>query len=169
MVTYLFTLPGFSQNENMMNFQYIKDLDNEHLNASFELKEIVLSLNEDNVVKSNSIEEKAQEVEKSYEGLIMKELPKHLKYAFLGVERSKPVIIAVDLIEDKVQKLIEILRKHKEAIAWSVEELKGINPSIFMHKILLQENTKLLVEHQRRLNSIVKEVVRKKVLKWLNA
>ena len=30
----------------------------------------------------------------------MKELPKHLKYAFLGVERSKPVIIAVDLIED---------------------------------------------------------------------
>ena len=153
----------------MMNFQYIKDLDNEHLNASFALKEIVLSLNEDNVVKSNCSEEKAQEVEKSYEGLIMKELPKHLKYSFLGVKRSKPVIIAVDLIEDKLQKLIEILRKHKEAIAWSVEELKGINPSICMHKILLQENAKILVEHQRRLNSIMKEVVRKKVLKWLNA
>ena len=49
----------------MMNFQYIKDLDNEHLNASFELKEIVLSLNEDNVNKSSSSEEKAQEVEKT--------------------------------------------------------------------------------------------------------
>ena len=81
-VTYLFTLPGFSHNENMMNFQYIKDLDNEHLNASFELKEIVLSLNEDNVDKSSSSEEKIQEVEKRYEGLILKELPKHLKFAF---------------------------------------------------------------------------------------
>ena len=48
----------------MMNFQYIKDLDDEHLNASFELKEIVLSLNEDNVDKSSGSEEKAQEVEK---------------------------------------------------------------------------------------------------------
>ena len=42
----------------MMNFQYIKDLDNEHLNASFELKEIVLSLNEDNVVNQVVVKRK---------------------------------------------------------------------------------------------------------------
>ena len=53
---------------------------------------------------------------KSYEGLIQKELPNHLKDVFLGAERSKPVIIAVDLTDDKEKKLIEILRKHKEAI-----------------------------------------------------
>ena len=38
-------------NENMLNFQYIEDLDTEYLNASFEFKEIVLSLKEDNAKK----------------------------------------------------------------------------------------------------------------------
>ena len=38
-----------------------------------------------------------------------------------------------------------------------------------MHKILLEENAKLSVEHQRRLNPVMKEVVKKEVLKWLNA
>ena len=95
----------------------------------------------------------------------MKELPKHLKYAFLGVEKSKPVIISADLTEEKEQKLIEILRKYKEVIAWSMEDLKGISPSICMHKILLEENEKASIEHQRRLNPVMKEVVRKEVLK----
>ena len=63
---------------------------------------------------------------------------------------------------------METLRKHQEAIAWSVEDLKGIIPSICMHKILMEENAKISVEHQRRLNPVMKEVVKKEVLKWLN-
>ena len=46
--------------------------------------------------------------------------------------------------------------------------MKGINPSICMHKILLEENARTSIEHQRRLNPVMKEVVRKEVLKWLN-
>ena len=38
-----------------------------------------------------------------------------------------------------------------------------------MHKILLEENARTSIEHQRRLNPIMKEVVRKEVLKWLNS
>ena len=38
-----------------------------------------------------------------------------------------------------------------------------------MHKILLEENSKTLIENQRRLNPVMKEVVIKEVLKWLNA
>ena len=38
-----------------------------------------------------------------------------------------------------------------------------------MHKILLEDNAKTSIEHQRRLNPVMKEVVRKEVLKWLNA
>ena len=110
-----------------------------------------------------------QEVEKSSKGLILKELTKHMKYAFLEAERSKHVIIAADLIEDKEYKLIEIIKRHKEAIAWSVEDLKGTNPSIFMHKILLEEKEKTSFEHQGRLNPVMKEVFRKEVLKWMNA
>ena len=78
------------------------------------------------------------------------------------------MIISAALTEFEELKLLEILRKYKEAIAWSVEDLKGISPSICMHRILLEENAKTSIEHQRRLNPILKEVVRKEVLKWLN-
>ena len=96
-------------------------------------------------------------------------MPEHLKYAFLQPEKGKPVIISTGLTELEEQKLLEILRKYTEAIAWSIEDLKGISPSICMHKILLEENAKTSIEHQRRLNPVMKEVVRKEVLKWLNA
>ena len=38
-----------------------------------------------------------------------------------------------------------------------------------MHKILLEDNAKTFIKHQRRLNIVMKEVFRKEVLKWLNA
>ena len=79
------------------------------------------------------------------------------------------MIISARLCYDEEQKLLEILKKYQESIAWSIDKLKGISPSIFMHKILLEENAKSSVEHQRRLNPVMKEVVRKEVLKWLNA
>ena len=96
-------------------------------------------------------------------------MPSHLKIKFLEPENRKPVIISAALTEAEEQKLLVILRKYKEAIAWSIEELKGINPSISMHKILLNDIAKTSIEHQRRLNPVMKEVVRKEVLKWLNA
>ena len=86
----------------------------------------------------------------------MKELPSHLKYGFSELEQRKPVIISAALTEAKEQKLLEILRKYKEAIAWSIEDLKGISPSICMHKILLNDNAKTSIEHQRRLNPVMK-------------
>ena len=107
-------------------------------------------------------------INKSLEDLILKELSKNLEYAFLQPEKGKPVIISARLTELEKQKLLEILRKY-EAIAWSIEYLKGINPSIYMHKNLLEKNVKTSIEHQRRLNPVMKEVIRKEVLKWLNA
>ena len=99
----------------------------------------------------------------------MKELPSHLKYDFLEPEKRKLVIISTALTESEEQKLLEILRKYKEAIAWSIEDLKGISPSICMHKILLNDNAKTSIKHQWRLNPMMKEVIIKEVLKWLNA
>ena len=92
-----------------------------------------------------------------------------MKYAFLEPEEEKPVIISVALNKNEEQQLLRILRKYKEAITWSIEDLKGISPSICMHKILLNDDVKTSVEHQRRLNPVMKDVVRKEVLKWLNA
>ena len=73
------------------------------------------------------------------------------------------------MTEKEEQRLLQILREYKEAIVWSIENIKGISPSICMHKILLNDDAKTLVEHQRRLNPVMKDVVRKEVLKWLNA
>ena len=92
-------------------------------------------------------------------------MPEHLKYAFLQLEKGNLVIISSRLTRMEEQKLLETLRKYKEAIAWSIKDLKGISPSIYMHKILLGENARTFIEHQRMLNLVMKEVVRKEVLK----
>ena len=132
-------------------------------------KETVSSINENNQDEVCSQKQQITKQETSAEGLTLKEFPSHLKYEFLEPEKRKPVIISAALTEAEEQKLLEILRKYKEAIAWSIEDLKGISPSICMHKILLNDNAKTSIVHQRRLNPVMKEVVRKEVLKWLNA
>ena len=152
-----------------MNFQYLESIEYELLPSSFQNKEIVLSLNENSQEHVCSKEQKATEQETSAEGLILNELPSHLKYAFLELEKGKPVIISAALTEIEEQKSLKILRKYKKAIAWSIEDLKGISPSICMHKILLNDDARTSIEHQRRLNPMMKDVVIKEVLKWLNA
>ena len=97
-----------------------------------------------------------------------KPLPSHLKYAYLGVESTLPVIISASLTKLEEEKLLRVLRDHKHAIGWSLADLKGIHPSMCMHRILLEDGHKPSVEAQRRLNPTMKEVVRKEVLKWLD-
>ena len=151
-----------------MNFQYLEHLEVEILNSNVKLKDSIFNVGENSAKRSSSYEEKVARENKSSEGLILKESPEYLKYAFLQPEKGKPVIISVGLTRLEEKKLLETLRKYKEAIAWSIEYLKGIIPSIRMHKILLEENARTSIKHQRRLNPVMKEVVRKEVLKWLN-
>ena len=158
-----------SINEIEMNFQYLESIDCEVLPSNLFNKETVSSINENSQNEESSQEQQTHYEETIAEGLTLKELPGHLKYEFLEPDKRKPVIISAALTEAEEQKLLVILRKYKEAIAWSIEDLKGISPSICMHKILLEDNAKTSIEHQRRLNSVMKEVVRKEVLKWLNA
>ena len=66
------------------------------------------------------------------------------------------------------KEVVEILKKNKKVIVLSVKELKGISPSTYMHKILMEENARTSIEHQRKMNLVMKEVVKKEVLKWLN-
>ena len=64
----------------------VEYLDVEFLNTDFEFKESVLRLNESSAEKSSSYEGKVSEVSTSSGGLIVKELPEQLKYAFLKLE-----------------------------------------------------------------------------------
>ena len=97
-----------------------------------------------------------------------KQLPNHLRYAYLGEESTLLVIISSSLSNMEEEKLLKILKEHKEAIGWSLADIKGIRPSMCMHKILLEEDSKPIVDAQRHLNPSMKKVVRKEVLKWLD-
>ena len=83
-----------SMNDNEMNFQYLEHLEVDILNSNFKLKDSVFSVGENSAERSSSYEEKVAEENKSSEGLILKELPEHLKYAFLQPEKGKPIIIS---------------------------------------------------------------------------
>ena len=65
--------------------------------------------------------------------------------------------------------MLNVLKKYPKAIGYTIEDIKGINPSICIHRILLEEDYKPSIEHQRRLNPNMKEVVKKEVLKLLDA
>ncbi|XP_070667959.1 uncharacterized protein [Malus domestica] len=100
--------------------------------------------------------------------LELKPIPEHLKYAFLGEDETLPVIILSQLTAEEGEKLIRVLKDHKTAIAWSIADIKGINPATCMHRILLEEGAKPTREAQRRLNPLMMEVVKKEVIKLLD-
>ncbi|XP_075076463.1 uncharacterized protein LOC142163107 [Nicotiana tabacum] len=100
--------------------------------------------------------------------LELKPLPSHLQYAYLGDSDTLPVIVSSDLSKLQEEKLMRVLREHKRALGWTMSDIKGISPAFCMHKILMEEGHKPSVEKQRRLNPIMKEVVRKEVIKWLD-
>ncbi|CAN6583699.1 unnamed protein product [Malus baccata var. baccata] len=79
------------------------------------------------------------------------------------------VIIAADLLSTEEDKLLHILRSYQDAIGWTIADIKGISPTICMHKILMEDGVKLAINTQRRLNPIMKEVVRNEVMKLLDA
>jgi len=65
--------------------------------------------------------------------------------------------------------LLRVLRKYRKAIGYTLDDLKGIHPSLYMHRILMEDDHKLSIEHQRRLNPSIQEVVKKEILKLLKA
>ncbi|GJR44353.1 reverse transcriptase domain-containing protein [Tanacetum coccineum] len=84
--------------------------------------------------------------------LELKDLPFHLEYAFMEGDDKLPVIIAKNLKDEDKAALIKLLKSHKHAIAWKISNIKGIDPQFYTHKILMKENAKPVVQHQRRVN-----------------
>nr|GFC35167.1 DNA-directed DNA polymerase [Tanacetum cinerariifolium] len=60
--------------------------------------------------------------------LELKELPSLLEYAFLENSNKLPVIIAKDPKYVEKEALINVLKSHKQAIAWKISDIKGIDP-----------------------------------------
>ncbi|GJX12250.1 reverse transcriptase domain-containing protein [Tanacetum coccineum] len=101
--------------------------------------------------------------------LELKDLPSHLEYAFLEGTNKLPIIIAKNLKDEEKERLIKVLKSHKQAIAWKLSDIKGIDPQFCTHKILMEDDFKPAVQHQRRVNQKIHEVIKKKVVKLLDA
>nr|GEV93654.1 DNA-directed DNA polymerase [Tanacetum cinerariifolium] len=101
--------------------------------------------------------------------LELKELLSHLEYAFLEESDKLPVIITKDLKYVEKEALIKVLKSHKQAIAWKIFDTKGIDPRFCTQKILMEEDYKPTVQSQRRVIPKIHDVIKKEVIKLLDA
>ncbi|XP_042454625.1 uncharacterized protein LOC122038761 [Zingiber officinale] len=99
----------------------------------------------------------------------LKVLPNHLKYAYLRKDEQLPVIISKDLELRQEERLLDVLRHYQKAIGWTLADLTGISSAICTHRILLEEDVKPVHQPQRRLNPLILDVVKKEVVKLLQA
>ena len=77
------------------------------------------------------------------------------------------MIVNANLSASQIDSLLGMLRLHRKAIGYTIDGLKEIYPSVCMHCVLMEDDHKLSIELQRRLNSNLKKVVKRKILKLL--
>nr|GFC43136.1 reverse transcriptase domain-containing protein [Tanacetum cinerariifolium] len=99
----------------------------------------------------------------------LKDFPSHLEYAFLEDSKKLPVIIAKNLKVDEREALLNVLKSHKRAITWKISDIKGIDPRFCTHKILMEDDYKPAVQSQRRVNPKIHDIIKKEVIKLLDA
>jgi hypothetical protein len=87
----------------------------------------------------------------------------------LGQDKTYPVIVSDELSPEENEKLLSLLKKHKKVIGYSIKDLKGLSPAFCTHRIPMEDQFKLIVEHQRRLTHAMRQVVKKEVIKLLDA
>ncbi|XP_050889274.1 uncharacterized protein LOC127094489 [Lathyrus oleraceus] len=77
--------------------------------------------------------------------------------------------VVVDEAVFAEDKLLQVLKKHKKAIGWTLADLPGVSLSMCMYKILPEDGAKTVRHPQRRLNPLILDVVKKEVTKLLQA
>ncbi|GJR42269.1 reverse transcriptase domain-containing protein [Tanacetum coccineum] len=98
----------------------------------------------------------------------LKELPPHLEYAFLEENNKLPVIISKDLSQDEKTSLIKrLITEYKHLLGNFL--ISRLDPSVCSHKILLEDDYEPSVQHQRRVNPKIHDVIKKEVEKLLDA
>ncbi|KAL0745151.1 hypothetical protein Bca101_101008 [Brassica carinata] len=156
--------------ENKESDAYVKMLDShkgisgegQYEELTYEAHHASSATQQENLQEDDWSELKAPKVE-------LKPLPHGVRYAFLGPNETYPVIVSSELSEDELSKLLNELKKYRKAIGYSLNDIKGISPSLCMHRIHLENESMTSIEHQRRLNPNLKNVVKKEILKLLDA
>jgi hypothetical protein len=83
----------------------------------------------------------------------LKVLPDGLRYAFLNGDTQTPVIISSHLSDEETAKLLAVLEKHRSVFGYSLEDLKGISPTLCTHRIPIDSTCTPSREPQHRINN----------------
>nr|GEU99871.1 reverse transcriptase domain-containing protein [Tanacetum cinerariifolium] len=102
------------------------------------------------------------------QGIICLKFERNLKFMKLKLINHQLMSLPRFSDEEKTA-LITVLKSHKRAIAWKLSDIKGINLEYCTHKIRMEEDFKPAVQHQRRVNPNIHDVIKKAVEKLLDA
>jgi hypothetical protein len=108
-----------------------------------------------------------QEVKPETSPVELKQLPPGLQYVLLNGDCETLVTISYKLSNNETQRLVATLEKYWSIIGCSLKDLKRISPSLCTHRIPMEQDHKPICEHQRRLNNVTRDVVKKEVFKLL--
>lgn len=75
-------------------------------------------------------------------------MPKNLRYEFFNEQLDHPIIVSDNLNDEETKRLLMVLRKCPTTIGYNISDLKGINPYVCMHIIMLEWDSKTSKEHQ---------------------
>jgi hypothetical protein len=87
----------------------------------------------------------------------------------LGPDKTYLVIVSDELSPEENEALLILLKKHRKVIGYSINDLKGISPTFCTHRIPMENQCKPVVDHQRKLTHSMREIVKKEVIKLLDA
>jgi hypothetical protein len=78
----------------------------------------------------------------------LKPFPRGLKYKFLGPYKTYPVTVSDKLSPEENEKLLNLLKKHRKVIGYSINDLKGLSPAFSTHCIPIEDQCKPVVDHK---------------------
>lgn len=110
------------------------------------LESVTLSF-QDGVIEDSCFMEESDDVTNALiriPPLKLKRLPSDFKYVHLDPDGSYPIIISSFLTTKMEHKLVNVIQIYRSAIDWTLDDMKGIDPSIFHKASILRRLPKLL-------------------------
>nr|GEV33629.1 reverse transcriptase domain-containing protein [Tanacetum cinerariifolium] len=144
--------------------------DSSHFLTPFEGSDFILEEIEA-YLKDESISPKIDHADCDLEGdiCLIKKLLNNDPFQLLPMDLKQGEVVKVKLSIEELSELELKIYHLIWAIAWKVTDIKGIDPRFCTHKILMEEDYKPAVQSQRRVNPKIHEVIKKEVIKLLDA
>jgi hypothetical protein len=87
------------------------------------------------------------------------------------MEIFSPKILKINtsFTNEQEHKLLIVLKKHTPSFAWNYRDMKGIHPNMCIDHIYIKENYKPIRQPQKRMNHVLKDIVKEELQKILDA